>query len=956
MNPAVTCQRCGVTLSALSNDGLCAACMLRSVFDDSADEETPAPATRLALPRTFGTYELLEELGRGGMGVVYRARQLALDRIVALKLLLGGVYSSEAMLRRFQIEAAAAAALRHPGIVAIHDYGEFEGQPYYTMELMEGRNLAQVTEGRPLEMRRAARYLREIADAVRYAHGHSILHRDLKPSNILIDHDDRARVADFGMAKRLDLDSGVTLTGQLVGSPNYAAPEQVSGREKDVGVATDIYALGALLYHLLTGRPPFLAATLEETLRLLHGTEPVAPRELNPSVPRDLETICLKCLAKEPGQRYPTAAALVEDLDRFLSDRPIQARPPSIVYRARKYARRNRTIVIAATAVFGSLVVGLGVALAGYRRAVAQQRATQAARAQAEELVGVIMRDLQPALEPYGRLPVMGKIAEASLHYFEQLPPELQSPATDAAQATALDSLALVRQLARESEASRTAKLRATELWKKVLAARPDDPEAAAALLIGRIRLINWFGTPNYEEKYQELAGLVARGREMRARFPNHPRVKFALASALAFWSYHAASGGRMEGTLAAAREGHALLQDLLGALPGDPDLQVTFTLSFMALGVSYQRTGDTAANIRTGEEAVAFVAEALKKDPGNLSLLQAAAEAAHMLGTAVGPVSASRAREAEATSRSHLATLIQLDPANRTWRFDYAQSFATEASFLRRDGQTAAAWRIYSQTETLMLALDEQRPVRSSEWTGPRGAVFLAGLAQAECAALLGERADAQAWLEKSAARCAAIGADPIGSQPPADWFTLFLWGTRVRIAESLGNAAEIERTAQAAISAIDAMPVVSQWNDADAIRKTAMHAIGRAKLRQGDAAAAVPLLQGDDEALAEALTAAGDTAQARKLLEPILAAHEAAFAREPDFWETKINLARTSCLLAKVLDPAKADEATRRQSLLDRAAGLLDGPDAETRLTPADRELKAQIATERGTTSSHS
>ncbi len=948
MNSAVPCPRCGVTLRTLSEDGLCAACMLRLMFEEPGDDGASALLPQPSLPRRFGPYELLEELGRGGMGVVYRARQQTLDRIVALKLLLGGVYSSEAMLRRFQVEAAAAAALRHPGIVAIHDYGEFEGQPFYTMELMEGRNLAQVSDGRPLEPRRAARHLREIADAVRYAHEHSILHRDLKPSNVLIDHDDRARVADFGMAKRLDLDSGVTMTGQLVGSPNYTAPEQVSGRDKDVGTAADIYALGALLYHLLTGRPPFLAATLEETLRLLHGTEPAPPQLLNPGVPRDLETICLKCLAKEPSRRYATANALTEDLDRFLDHRPINARPPSLVYRTWKYARRNRTQVTAAGAVFASLAIGLGVAMAGYRRAVAQQRATQDARAQAEALVGVIMRDAQPALEPYGRLPVMEKIAGASLHYFEQLPPELRNESTDAAMATALDSLALVKMQGRDGEAGRRALLRAIALWEKTLAANPGNPDAAAALLLDESHRIHWVLRPIWADKVRMEAAMIARYRDWCGRFPAHLRLRYGLAEALVFWSMDAgqqvAPGKALEGAL----EAHELLKDLVGRMPGDAKVDATYLLSYVALIATDQRMEDRAGNVRLGEEAVAFANERLQRDPGNRDLLQAGAQASSALNFALAPVSARRAQDALLAAQGYLGTLVRLDPANRSWRFDYAKSFLGEADFLRRDERLAEARRAYAQVETQMLALGDLHQQSESENPGgPMGFIVTACLAQAECAADMGEAAEADASLAKATAWCDdLLGGPDEGNPGGVNFVRALMWAARIRTADGLRDWPRLARVADQAIHAIDAMPAASTARDLALFRSQAVGAKGKAILRLGDAAAAVPLLAGNDETLAEALTAIGDRAQARRLLEPILAAHEADFVREPDLWETRTNLARTSCLLAEALGQANVGDAVRRKALLDRAASLLSGPDARTRLTPADRELSATIA----------
>jgi serine/threonine-protein kinase len=267
--------------------------------------------------------------------------------------------------------------LQHPNIVAIHDYGECEGQPYYAMDLVPGRNLAELCAGRPLPAPQAAEILRQLAGAVYYAHQSGIVHRDLKPSNVLIGEDKRPRITDFGLAKMLGTVEGATLTGQMLGSPSYVAPEQAAGRFAEIGVATDVYGLGALFYHLVTGRAPFNAATPTETLRLVLDTEPPPPRLLNPGLPRDLETICLKCLAKEPARRYATAADVAEDVERFLNERPIKARPPTALYRMRKFARRHRAVVAATAAALLALVAGLGFALTGFRRAVVQRRAAE---------------------------------------------------------------------------------------------------------------------------------------------------------------------------------------------------------------------------------------------------------------------------------------------------------------------------------------------------------------------------------------------------------------------------------------------------------------------------------------------------------------------------------------------------------------------------------------------------
>jgi len=329
--------------------------------------------------RVLGDYELLEEIARGGMGVVFKARQVSLNRPVAVKLMLSGKFASEEFVRRFRGEAEAVASLQHPNIVAIHEVGEEAGLHYFSMDYVAGQDLAERTRDNPLPPDVAADYLQTIAEAVHYAHTRGILHRDLKPSNVLIDDLDRPRITDFGLAKRLRGDANLTSTGQLLGSPNYMPPEQAESNRGPVGPASDVYSLGAILYHLLTGRPPFLADGVEETLNRLMNTEPVAPRLLNPAIPRELETICLKCLEKKPRQRYATAEALAEDLERWRRREPIQARPSTWWYRALKWTRRRPAVVTMAAAL--TLSIGLGVPTVLW-----SWRATVMARRQAAEL------------------------------------------------------------------------------------------------------------------------------------------------------------------------------------------------------------------------------------------------------------------------------------------------------------------------------------------------------------------------------------------------------------------------------------------------------------------------------------------------------------------------------------------------------------------------------------------
>ncbi len=311
------------------------------------DPETPSRADAIVavphpaeLPEVRG-YRVEALLGRGGMGVVYRAWHLRLNRAVALKMLLAGPCARPEELERFLRESQAVASLGHPNIVQVYDIGDADGRPYFTMELVEGGNLADQIRGVPQPANQAAACVATLAEAIHAAHQSGIVHRDLKPANILLTRDGTPKVTDFGLARRLDGDEGLTLSGVPVGTPSYMAPEQARGERQAIGPATDVYALGAILYELLAGRPPFRAESATATLQQVLTAEPVSPTRLNPQVPRDLTTICLKCLSKEPHRRYASAAALAEDLRRFLRGEQIAARRAGRLERLARWARRS---------------------------------------------------------------------------------------------------------------------------------------------------------------------------------------------------------------------------------------------------------------------------------------------------------------------------------------------------------------------------------------------------------------------------------------------------------------------------------------------------------------------------------------------------------------------------------------------------------------------------------------
>jgi serine/threonine-protein kinase len=357
------CERCAAEIPPDAPEGGCPGCLLQAGLGWSANEEESrsAPAQsqdattteRLAhLAGEFGNYELLEEIGRGGQGIVYLARQKSLNRTVALKILRVGQWASRADLKRFRREAAAAASLDHARIVPIYEVGERDGSCYFSMKFIEGGQLDEVVSRAPMSTRQAAEVIAKVARTVHFAHQHGILHRDIKPGNILLDTNGEPHLTDFGLARLVEAESTVTHTEPLMGTPSYMAPEQAVGHNAQLTTATDVYGLGAVLYQLLTTHPPFAAETTYETIQLLIETDPREPRLLNSKIDRELSMICLKCLEKDPKRRYPSALALAEDLEHWLKHEPVQAKQSGVVTHAYKWVQRNPAIA----ALLASLV------------------------------------------------------------------------------------------------------------------------------------------------------------------------------------------------------------------------------------------------------------------------------------------------------------------------------------------------------------------------------------------------------------------------------------------------------------------------------------------------------------------------------------------------------------------------------------------------------------------------
>src|SRR5437868_10375270 len=379
------CRKCGAEIFADAPEGLCTACLFETGLDllarplvapgddcapvenvESSDanaalrvKKVPRPAKTLA---NFGDYELLEEIGRGGQGVVYRARQKSLNRTVALKVICLGHWATEAHLKRFRREAESAASLEHPCIVPIYEVGERDGSCYFSMKLVEGGQLDDVVRREPITIRRAVELIAKVARIVHYAHEHRILHRDIKPGNILLDKKGEPHLTDFGLARLVEHESTVTNSLDILGTPSYMAPEQAAGQTKNLTAAADVYALGAVFYHMLTGHPPFTGGTTYETIRMVLETEPRTPRAWNSKIDSDLSTICLKCLGKDPQRRYQTAEALAQDVEHWLRHEPILARRTGLLLRGNKWLQRNTAVAVSVASLAG-LAATMGVVI-----------------------------------------------------------------------------------------------------------------------------------------------------------------------------------------------------------------------------------------------------------------------------------------------------------------------------------------------------------------------------------------------------------------------------------------------------------------------------------------------------------------------------------------------------------------------------------------------------------------
>jgi tetratricopeptide (TPR) repeat protein len=559
----------------------------------------PALRTPGPLPHVPG-YEVLGELGRGGMGVVYKARHLRLDRVVALKMILAGAYAGAQECDRFRAEAQSAARLQHPHIVQIHEVGEHDGRPYLTLEFVDGGSLAQRLTGTPFSAAQAAPLVHCLARAVQHAHERGVVHRDLKPANILLTAEGVPKITDFGLALRLDGDAANTRTGTILGTPCYMAPEQAAGRAGAAGRPADVYGLGAILYELLTGRPPFLAATALETLERVREQEPVPPRHLQPGVPRDLETVCLKCLQKDPARRYASATDLAQDLERFLSGQPIRARPTPAWERVLKWARR-RPAVAGLLAVCGLAAILLMATLAvsnvrirnEKERAELNYQAAEASRRDANEAVDRSFTKISEdvLLKEPGMHQLRKDLLQSAREFYERFVVERKDdPDARAELGRALWRLASITSEIDLDTRKATELLKEAEAIQEPLARASPD---AAPLQSDLARTLHSLGALAYDRGDMEAAGgAYQRARAIREELLHGNPEAAEYQDGLAQTCHNLANLhrrlGKTDDALAALNQALPLRQQLADKFSDDPRYQANLAVTDMLFGVLY--------------------------------------------------------------------------------------------------------------------------------------------------------------------------------------------------------------------------------------------------------------------------------------------------------------------------------------------------------------------------------
>jgi serine/threonine protein kinase len=906
------------------------------------------------------------------------------------------------------------------------------GRPYFVMELVRGIRITDYCDQNQLSTKERLDLFIKVCQAIQHAHQKGIIHRDIKPSNILVTLHDGVpvpKVIDFGIAKategRLTDATVYTQLHQFIGTPAYMSPEQAEMSGLDIDTRSDIYSLGVLLYELLAGSTPFdakdlMASGIDAMRKTIREKEPVRPstrfatlkgEELTTTAKRrstdtsklmhqlkgDLDWIVMKCLEKDRTRRYDTANGLATDLKRHLNNEPVVARPPSSAYRFQKLVRRNKLAFAAGVAIAVALLLGIIASTSqairathakrealtarqqaetSEQKAVAaqaeeskQRQQADAARTQAEGLVSFMIQDLQPALKDYGRLSLLKQVDEKTVNYYAVLPPELRNAKTDLAQADAIEALSEILASSGDMKSAGAKGGEALVLYQRLAAQHPELPEAVAGAI--NLEWLAYSTDPSHSSAELDIfqQDILRRWRELVEKYPENRKARDGWGAAL--WNRASFTAQRFNKPQEAITVGLELQESIRNGMARYPEnklLPHAYASCLDVLAIAYQAVGDQQKAVQASEEAEAFFDKALKEDPGNLSLLADAAEAAKNFSYRVSSVSQKRSRDAELVARERYRTLTTLDPANADWRYSFAMTHMMECYYLEGDSQIELARQALKKFDSLIQNLTLQ------PWDEAKLAQNSIDLAR--LAALAGDNADARAQLAVAESRfqtqydkLPAASFDRV--QARVRWLNL-----ESLVFYEMQDWTELERVAKNTLAAIDD-GLSQRPGDSELLlrRAVAQTFEGIVLLRQNNASEAVSVLEQaaagyrntppaitfldnrdiySDMAtinLAEALAKTGNHERAGGLMESALTEWDSALASQPENWEDKAVVAENSVALASLLDPTKPDEAGRRQSLLDYAARILNSPESQDRLTVDDKEVLAKIASMRGT-----
>ncbi|MBM4067355.1 MAG: tetratricopeptide repeat protein [Planctomycetes bacterium] len=663
-----------------------------------------------ALPSTVAGYEILGELGRGGMGVVYKARQPGLNRLVALKMVLAGTHASPEQLARFQIEGEAVARLQHPNIVQVYELGKVEDCPFQALEFIDGDSLTRKIDATPQPPIEAAKMVRKLSQAMHAAHQRGIIHRDLKPANILLTREGEPKITDFGLAKRFedDADDGHTRDGAIMGTPSYMAPEQAEGKTKHTGPPADIYALGSILYDLITGRPPFRGTTLLETLQQVKSMEPPPPARLQPGVPRDLETICLKSLEKDPRKRYATAGDLAEDLRRFIEGEPILARPTPWWERTIKWARRKPAVAaligVGALALVSLLTFG-GLWLDAERRSAEEREIQQARLAQSEREKAAKEEQLRKAAEEREQEKALQALRERKLRQSaEQNFKRAQQAVDFMLSKVGQERLAHVPQM---QNVRRELLMEALKLYGEFQKEKGSDPDVRwqAGQAMQRVADIQgMLGRPR--DAVKPYLNAIATFRDLANAEPEQSKYRKHLAGGI---DSYATLLKQLKNNRAAEklyREAMEIRKELARGAPKEPDMQRALAKSHNNLGVVLLGLGKYADAVKDFASGLAILRTLLKHDASDASCQEELARALNNQGAAFkAMIQPDAAQQKFVEARDKLAALDKANPGVPEYRQQLAVAW-NHLGDLWRDKKPKEAEDAYEQARAARARL----------------------------------------------------------------------------------------------------------------------------------------------------------------------------------------------------------------------------------------------------------